>query len=103
MEFLGFVSEYHSSGNPTGIKTLIINAFALFPERMNDSQTITNVCVLMCQAEMMGNTMTERLLQIIQFLEHFQYCDSDINIYPDIKFSKAIAAYEVLGFQQKLQ
>ena len=101
-ESLGFVSGYHSAGNATGIKALVIHAFALFSKRMNDSQTITNICVLVCQSEMIGNTMTERLLQIIQFTEHIQYGDSDIIIYPNIQFSEAIFAYKVLEFQQKL-
>ena len=101
MEFLGFVSEYHSSCKPNGIKALVIHAFALFSKRINDSQTITNICVLMCQSEMIGNIMMECLLLIIQFIEHIQYGYSDIIIYPNIQFSEAIAAYKMLGFQQK--
>ena len=57
----------------------------------------------MCQSEMMGNTMTERLLQIIQFMEHIRYGDSDIIIYPNIQFSEAISVYKVVGFHQKLR
>ena len=78
LEFIGFVSVY--SNNAKIAHSLFIHSFALVKRKYDQSSEYTGtVCLLTCSRELIGSSINERALLILQLMQLFCHKSAQIN------------------------